>query len=71
MPANFSDLDKLIRQHTPEGVGKKQILQMLHELEEGVNLCHNFFLGATNHRINGQGAWEKKTATRFQVNQAR
>lgn len=38
MPANFQELDGLIREHTPEGKGKKQILQVLHEIDE-VGAC--------------------------------
>jgi len=63
----FSELDTMIRDSYPESPERRRILDGLHGIEEGLNLCTTFFFGVTGHRLE-DGKWTKETSTQFQVN---
>ena len=67
---NFFELDKLVRAALPDGVDRRNILEGLHALEEGMNLCANFYLSAAGYKIDEEGRLEKQNQTMQQVNSA-
>lgn len=70
MAATYQNIDNMIRAALPDGVARRQILQALHEIEEGQNLCLNYVLGATGYTMQEDGSFIKGKSTTFQVNAA-
>lgn len=65
--ATFTQLDKEIREAMKDVPERRRILTMLHDIEEGLNQCHGFFLKVTGHNLK-DGGWFKEEHTTFQVN---
>lgn len=64
----FQELDRRIREALPDGIERRQILEGLHEIEEGVNLTANFYLAVTGHICDEHGRYYKPKTTKYQVN---
>lgn len=64
----FQELDSMIRQALPDGIDRRNILDGLHSIEEGVNMCANFYLGVAGYKIREDGSLAKSETTTFQVN---
>lgn len=71
MAATYGEIDALVREALPDSVDRRRILQALHEIEEGQNLCLNYALGATGYSMQADGSFLKGQSTRFQVNPPR
>lgn len=64
----FFQLDKRIREALPDGVERRHILEGLHGIEEGFNLCATFYLNVSGHTMDEEGRLTKESSTQQQVN---
>ena len=71
MAATYREIDAMVREALPDSVERRQILQALHDIEEGQSLCLNYALGACGYRMQADGSFIKGQSTRFQVNAPR